>query len=117
MRRDVAEGYTAQSTYMAELHDDPVAERERVAIDRMMQLADAKAMEDATKALDALRGDSVVQVASELGIPLPEQQNGQRRPQRPPEPAPGVGSPVTPPEQSQRGIPPSIGTGSGGTAR
>ena len=109
MRRDVENGYTAQSTYMAVLHDDPVAERERVALDRMMQLADGKAMEDAVAALDALREDTTIQVAAEMGIPLP-QGKGQR-PQRPPgSSAPGVGSPVTPPEQSQGGVPPSLGT-------
>lgn len=104
MRRDVTEGYTAQSTYMAVLHDDPVAERERVTLDRMEQLADAKAMEDAVKMLDALRGDATLQVANEMGIPLPPAQNG-GRPERPPSPFPGVGSPVTPPNQSQGGVP------------
>ena len=109
MRRDVAEGSTAQSTLMAVLHEDPVAERERVALDRMMQLADGKAMEDAVKALDALRGDAVIQVASEMNIPLPQQKEG-RRNVRPPDPMPGVGRPVTAPEQRQGGIPPSVGT-------
>jgi hypothetical protein len=104
-RRDVDFGATALSTYMAMIHDDPVSERERAAKDKAGQMADELAVQKAFEIVAALAGDLAQQVAVQNGIPLPTQ-----NPARPPTPMQGVGAPVVPPDQSQNGVPPSLGT-------
>lgn len=112
MRRDVAEGYTAPTTYMATLHDDPIAEMEKRDLDLVAIDARNTAIEDVKQIAASLRGEIAVQLAVKHNIPLPQgkqRQNGgtsmEMTGNRAARPAsggfPGEGAPMTPPMQDE----------------
>lgn len=119
MRQDVREGYTARSTYMGSIHDDPVAERERVAMDQVGLAAEQLAAQDAIEMMRSLRGDEAVALAAEFGIPLPNPSaDGRPGGVKPEEPIPGGGSPIreVPQPQPAGSADPGLGTESIGEA-
>lgn len=115
-RRDVELGYESKSRYMASKWDDPISEREQVALDRVDDMAEQKALEYTAMFLDAMAPQVAEDVATDLGLPSPA------RPERPVEPEPGLGAPIAPAMQSEPGAPvppntPATGGGSVGVAQ
>jgi len=101
-------GLKSRTSFMREHNDDPLAEEERIAHDALRSVTMQQAVVVYQQLLQEQAPAIVSEIAAQEGLPLP-------RRERPPEgsAAPGVGAPLTPPEQSQpgdMGMAPSQGT-------
>lgn len=118
-RRDMQLGLLSPTTFFERHFDDHVAERERIAFDRVAKVAEDLAIMQAQNFIRQIAPQEAASIAADLGIPplVPSDGGpadpGEARNARPAGGSvPGLGSPLTPPQQSENGAPPAAGTGS-----
>jgi hypothetical protein len=121
-RRDVKEGFMARSTYLGKKYQDPVREAKQIDLDKVGVAAGDAANEFAIQIIKQMAPDIAQQIAMEMGLPamVQQQEGGEPRNARPAEgAAPGIGTALVPPVQSEPGAPApaAVGGGARGTAQ